>query len=78
MEYAIIGILVVILILIIVLIIKVDKNREEDISLSKVEGDIIKEIGDFKLNFSRDLMEDFNKLNDRIILKKLIKLLHQF
>ena len=66
MEYAIIGILVVILILIIVLIIKVDKNREEDISLSKVEGDIIKEIGDFKLNFSRDLMEDFNKLNDRI------------
>lgn len=66
MEYAIIGILVVILILIIVLIIKVNKNREEDISLSKVEGDIIKEIGDFKLNFSRDLTEDFNKLNDRI------------
>lgn len=66
MEYAIIGILVVILILIIVLIIKVNKNREEDISLSKVEGDIIREIGDFKLNFSRDLTEDFNKLNDRI------------
>lgn len=66
MEYAIIGILVVILILLIVLIIKVNKNREEDISLSKVEGDIIREIGDFKLNFSRDLTEDFNKLNDRI------------
>ena len=66
MEYAIIGILVIILILIIVLIIKVNKNREEDISLSKVEGDIIREIGDFKLNFSRDLTEDFNKLNDRI------------
>lgn len=66
MEYAVIGILVVILILIIVLIIKVNKNREEDISLSKVEGDIIREIGDFKLNFSRDLTEDFNKLNDRI------------
>ncbi|MCI6349602.1 MAG: DNA recombination protein RmuC [Tenericutes bacterium] len=66
MEYAIIGILVVILILIIVLIIRVNKNREEDISLSKVEGDIIREIGDFKLNFSRDLTEDFNKLNDRI------------
>ncbi len=66
MEYAIIGILVVILILIIVLIIKINKNREEDISLSKVEGDIIREIGDFKLNFSRDLTEDFNKLNDRI------------
>ena len=66
MEYAIIGILVVILILIIVLIIKVNKNRDEDISLSKVEGDIIREIGDFKLNFSRDLTEDFNKLNDRI------------
>ena len=66
MEYIIIGLLVLIIILIIAVLLKVKKSREEDISLSKVEGDIIKEIGEFKLTFSRDLTEDFNKLNDRI------------
>ena len=66
MEYIIIGLLVLIIILIIAVLLKVKKSREDDISLSKVEGDIIKEIGEFKLTFSRDLTEDFNKLNDRI------------
>ncbi len=66
MEYIIIGLLVLIIILIIAVLLKVKNSREDDISLSKVEGDIIKEIGEFKLTFSRDLTEDFNKLNDRI------------
>lgn len=66
MEYIIIGLLVLIIILIIAVLLKVKKSREDDISLSKVEGDIIKEIGEFKLTFSRNLTEDFNKLNDRI------------
>ena len=66
MEYVIIGLIVLVIILLVFLLLKVSKNKENDISLSKVEGDIIREIGDFKLNFSRDLMEDFNKLNDRI------------
>ena len=66
MEYIIIGLLVLIIIFIIAVLLKVKKSREDDISLSKVEGDIIKEIGEFKLTFSRDLTEDFNKLNDRI------------
>ena len=66
MEYIIIGLLVLIIILIIAVLLKVKKSREDDISLSKVEADIIKEIGEFKLTFSRDLTEDFNKLNDRI------------
>lgn len=66
MEYIIIGLLILIIILIIAVLLKVKKSREDDISLSKVEGDIIKEIGEFKLTFSRDLTEDFNKLNDRI------------
>ena len=95
MEFVIIGLIVLVIILLVFLLLKVSSNKENDISLSKVEGDIIREIGDFKLNFSRDLMEDFNKLNDRIehklnmimirlmkdlmlILKKLIKTLHQF
>lgn len=66
MEYVIISILVVIIILLVILLTKVNRNKEEDISLSKVEGDIIKEIGDFKVNFSRDLTSDFDKLNDRL------------
>lgn len=66
MEFVIIGLIVLVIILLVFLLLKVSSNKENDISLSKVEGDIIREIGDFKLNFSRDLMEDFNKLNDRI------------
>ena len=66
MEYVIFGLVVLVVILLIIVLLNIKKNKENDISLSKVEGDIIREIGDFKLNFSRDLMEDFNKLNDRI------------
>ena len=66
MEYVILGLVVLVVILLIIVLLNIKKNKENDISLSKVEGDIIREIGDFKLNFSRDLMEDFNKLNDRI------------
>lgn len=66
MEYVILGLVVLVVILLIIVLLNIKKNKENDISLSKVEGDIIREIGDFKLNFSRDLTSDFDKLNDRI------------
>lgn len=66
MEYVILGLVILVVILLIVVLLNIKKNKENDISLSKVEGDIIREIGDFKLNFSRDLTSDFDKLNDRI------------
>ena len=66
MEYVILALVVLVVILLIIVLLNIKKNKENDISLSKVEGDIIREIGDFKLNFSRDLTSDFDKLNDRI------------
>ena len=59
MEYVILGLVVLVVILLIIVLLNIKKNKENDISLSKVEGDIIREIGDFKLNFSMYIMVAF-------------------
>ena len=41
-------------------------NSELNDKLSRTEISVIKEIGDFKHNFSSDINKDFNELNDRI------------
>ena len=52
MEYVIIGLLLLIILLIIILFIK-QKNNENIVErLSKIEVNMVKEIGDFKLDFS--------------------------
>ena len=66
MEYIIIGILIVILIL---TVISLSKNiNESHITerLGKLETNMVKEISEFKIVFSRNLTEDFNNLNDKI------------
>ena len=67
-EYLILIILVVLLILGVLIYFKIKQVNNNDISLtlSKIETEIVKEIGDFKLDFSRVLSKDFNDLNDRI------------
>lgn len=66
MEYVIIGLLVLIIILIIILFIK-QKNNENIVErLSKIEVNMVKEIGDFKLDFSHNINDDFNALNEKI------------
>ena len=68
MEYIIISLLVLVIIFLILILIKIKKVNESDITLtlSKIETEIVKEIGDFKLDFSRVLTNDFNVMNDRI------------
>lgn len=66
MEYLIVGLLIIIIILLIILITKKNDNTELNDKLSKTEISVIKEIGDFKHNFSSDINKDFNELNDRI------------
>ena len=65
MEYIIVGLLVVIIILLIVLLTR-KNNSELNEKLSRTEINVIKEISEFKHNFSNDLNKDFNSLNDRI------------
>ena len=69
MEYIILILLIAILI---ISIISLSKNiNESHITerLGKLETNVVKEVGDFKSSFSRDLTNDFDKLTDRLDLK---------
>ena len=75
MEYLIIGLLIVVLILLILLLTRKNNNSEMNEKLSRTEINVIKEISDFKLDFSSSLNDDFNSLNDRI--EKKLNLINQ-
>ena len=66
MEYIIIGLLILIVILQIINLTKKQNNSEINEKLSRTEINVIKEISDFKHDFSSYLNKDFNTLNDRI------------
>ena len=66
MQYAILGLLILIVILLIILLFRKNDNSEMSEKLSRTEINVIKEIGDFKHDFSSDMNKDFNTLNDRI------------
>lgn len=69
MEYVIIGMQVVIMVLLLITILKKNnKNGNNDLTerLGHFEANINKEIGEFKFNFSRELLNDFDKLSERI------------
>ena len=62
--------LVILIVLILFLIFKVSQNKHNDTviteRLAKFETNMVKEIGDFKYDFSNSLKEDFNLLKDRV------------
>ena len=79
MDYIIISLLVVTIILLIVLIFKKNDNSEINEKLHRNEINVIKEISDFKSDFSDSINKDFNDLNDRIDRKlNLINLKYDF
>ena len=66
MDYVIIGLLILV---IIILIIVLSKNNGSNIMIERMgrlETDLTKEIGEFKVGFTNDLRIDFEKLNDKI------------
>ena len=65
MEYVILVLLVLIIVLLVVLILK-KGNKDTDDKISKLEISMIKEIGDFKNDFSRNLTNDFNNQTERL------------
>lgn len=68
LELFIIILLLIVLVVTLIVLFKIKRVNESDITLtlSKIETDIVKEIGDFKLDFSRVLTNDFKEMNDRI------------
>lgn len=66
MEYVIIGLLVVAIILLIANLFKKNNNIEVTDRLSKLELSVVKEIGEFKVNFTNDLRKDFDTLDEKV------------
>ncbi len=66
MEYFIIILLFLIIILLIMVLVR--NNGANDITerLGRLDTSLTKEIGEFKLNFSKDLSRDFDKLNENV------------
>ena len=72
MEYVVIGIGIIVIVLLIVVIIKLSGSSSTVERLGKFETNITREIGDFKVDFSKDLRDDFDKLNEKIENKLLL------
>ncbi len=66
MEYIIIAFFLLITFLLFMLLFKKEKNTDLIEKLGNFSANINKEIGDFKFGFSKDLREDFDKLNEKI------------
>ena len=66
MDYIIIVLLIITIILVIISLFKNINEGNITERLGRFETNITKEIGDFKSDFSRNLNQDFNNLNDKI------------
>ena len=66
MEYIILFLLIIILVLLIILLLKKSNNKETEEKINRLEINVIKEISDFKNDFSRSLTSDFNNQTERI------------
>jgi len=66
MEYVVIGLLVIVIVLLIIVLVKNNGSKDTIERVGRLETSLTKEIGDFKLNFSKDLRGDFDKLDAKI------------
>ena len=69
MEYIIIGLLVVVILLLIISLFKKDNHLEVTDRMSKLELSLVKEIGEFKVNFTNDLRKDFDEKVERKLME---------
>ncbi len=66
MDYVVIGLLVVVIVLLIVVILRSRKEDNITEKIGKMETSIVKEIGDFKFEFTKTILNDFDKLTEKI------------
>ncbi len=70
MDYIIIVILSILLIISLIILIKLFKNKRSDNLITQqlglLETNFVKELGEFKYEFSNNINKDFTNLNDRI------------
>ena len=70
MEYILLGMIIISLIInivvLILMLIKSSENNRTFEQVSRLETNVVKEIGDFKADFSHNINDDFNLMNDKI------------
>ena len=66
MEYIILGLLIIIVVLLVIIIFRKNNNKESEEKINRLEINVIKEISDFKNDFSRSLTNDFNNQTERL------------
>jgi len=66
MEYIILGLLILIIILLVIVIFKKNISKQSEEKINRLEINVIKEISDFKNDFSRSLTNDFNNQTERL------------
>lgn len=66
MEYVMIGLLVIAIILLVANLFKKNNNMDITDRLSKLELSLVKEIGEFKVNFASDIRKDFDALDEKV------------
>ena len=66
MEYVIIGLLVLVVILLFIILLRKNHSLEVVDRMSKLEVSLIKEIGEFKVQFASDIRKDFDTLDEKI------------
>ena len=66
MEYVIIGLLVVAIILLLANYFKKNNNMDITDRLSKLEVSMVREIGEFKVQFASDIRKDFDALDEKV------------
>lgn len=67
MEYAILALLIVILIFLVLILLKSNNGSNDTTErLGKLETNLIREIGNFKVDFSNNLRNDFDKFNENV------------
>ncbi|MBE6139135.1 MAG: DNA recombination protein RmuC [Firmicutes bacterium] len=64
-EYIILGLLVLIIIFLIIILLR-KNNKDSEEKMNRLEINVIKEISDFKTDFSRSLTNDFNNQTERL------------
>ena len=66
MEYVIVGLLVLAIILLIFNLFKKNNNMDVVDRISNLELAMVKEIGEFKVNFASDIRKDFDTLDEKV------------
>ena len=57
MEYIILGLLIIIIVFLVIILLRKNNNKDTDDKINRLEINVIKEISDFKNDFSRNLQQ---------------------